>query len=91
MAKALFGHVTAPGPERRLAAEVAVLRARVRDLETELAELRSERILLHHAGIDHAGIDHACVERTRDDRAPADRPIEASGRRTRVPETASIG
>jgi hypothetical protein len=42
MAKALFGHVVAPA-ELRVAEENAVLRAKVRRLEQELAELRAER------------------------------------------------
>ena len=42
MAKALLGHVGAL-PERRLIDEVTYLRSRVRDLEAELARLRSER------------------------------------------------
>ena len=42
MAKALFGHVVAPA-ELRVAEENAVLRARVRRLEQEVARLRAER------------------------------------------------
>jgi hypothetical protein len=42
MAKALLGHVGAL-PERRLIDEVTRLRSRVRDLEAELARLRTER------------------------------------------------
>ncbi|WP_116453123.1 hypothetical protein [Blastococcus litoris] len=42
MAKALFGHVVAPS-ELRVAEENAVLRAKVRRLEAELAELRHQR------------------------------------------------
>ncbi len=42
MAKALFGHVVAPA-ELRLVEENAILRARVRRLEHELAELRAQR------------------------------------------------
>jgi hypothetical protein len=42
MAKALFGHVVTPA-ELRVAEENAVLRARVRRLEQELAALRAER------------------------------------------------
>jgi hypothetical protein len=41
MAKALLGHVGAL-PERRLLDEVTYLRSRVRDLEAELARLRTE-------------------------------------------------
>ena len=42
MAKALFGSVVAPH-ELRVAEENAVLRAKVRRLEHELAELRAQR------------------------------------------------
>jgi hypothetical protein len=42
MAKALLGYVGAL-PERRLIDEVTYLRSRVRDLEAELARLRTER------------------------------------------------
>jgi hypothetical protein len=42
MAKALLGHVGVL-PERRLIDEVTYLRSRVRDLEAELARLRTER------------------------------------------------
>jgi hypothetical protein len=42
MAKALLGYVGAL-PERRLIDEVTYLRTRVRDLEAELARLRTER------------------------------------------------
>jgi hypothetical protein len=42
MAKALFGHVVAP-VELRVAEENAALRAKVRRLEQELAQLRAER------------------------------------------------
>ena len=42
MAKALFGHVVAPA-ELRVAEENAVLRARVRRLQQEVAALRAER------------------------------------------------
>ncbi len=42
MAKALFGHLVAPA-ELRVAEENAVLRARVRRLEQEVARLRAER------------------------------------------------
>ena len=40
MAKALFGHVTTTH-DQRLVAEVRRLRGRVRELETELADLRT--------------------------------------------------
>jgi hypothetical protein len=42
MAKALFGYVGAV-PDRRLVDEVTFLRTRVRDLEAEIARLRTER------------------------------------------------
>jgi hypothetical protein len=42
MAKALFGHVVAPA-ELRVAEENAALRAKVRRLEQEVAQLRAER------------------------------------------------
>jgi cell division protein FtsB len=42
MAKALFGHVVAPA-QLRLVEENAALRARVRRLERELDELRTQR------------------------------------------------
>lgn len=42
MAKALFGHVVAPA-ELRLVEENAALRGKVRRLEQELEELRSQR------------------------------------------------
>jgi cell division protein FtsB len=42
MAKALFGHVVAPA-QVRLVEENAALRARVRRLERELDELRTQR------------------------------------------------
>lgn len=42
MAKALLGYVGAV-PDRRLVDEVAFLRSRVRDLETEVELLRTER------------------------------------------------
>ncbi|HST66094.1 MAG TPA: hypothetical protein VLM05_12970 [Mycobacteriales bacterium] len=42
MAKALLGYVGAV-PDRRLVDEVAFLRSRVRDLETEVERLRTER------------------------------------------------
>ena len=40
MAKALYGHI-GQAPNKRLLEEVVQLRARVRNLETELAELRA--------------------------------------------------
>jgi hypothetical protein len=42
MAKALLGYVGAV-PDRRLVDEVTYLRSRVRDLETEVERLRTER------------------------------------------------
>ena len=42
MAKALFGHVVAPA-QLRMVEENAALRAKVRRLELELDELRSQR------------------------------------------------
>jgi hypothetical protein len=42
MAKALLGYVGAV-PDRRLMDEVTFLRTRVRDLEAEVARLRTER------------------------------------------------
>jgi hypothetical protein len=51
MAKALFGHVVAPA-ELRVAEENAVLRAKVRRLEQELQELRTQRDA-HDAAIAH--------------------------------------
>ncbi len=42
MAKALLGYVGAV-PDRRLVDEVTFLRARVRDLEAEIARLRTEK------------------------------------------------
>ncbi|SOC48643.1 hypothetical protein SAMN05660748_1348 [Blastococcus aggregatus] len=42
MAKALFGHIVAPA-QLRLVEENAALRAKVRRLELELDELRSQR------------------------------------------------
>jgi hypothetical protein len=42
MAKALLGYVGAV-PDRRLLDEVTLLRTRVRDLEAEVARLRTER------------------------------------------------
>jgi hypothetical protein len=41
MAKALLGHVPARSVDRRLLAEVAFLRGRVRELEGELERLHS--------------------------------------------------
>jgi cell division protein FtsB len=51
MAKALFGHVALPA--QLLVEENAALRARVRRLEQELAELRTERDADREAAIAH--------------------------------------
>jgi hypothetical protein len=51
MAKALFGHVALPA--QLLVEENAALRARVRRLEQELAELRAERDADREAAIAH--------------------------------------
>jgi uncharacterized membrane protein YgcG len=59
MAKALFGHVVAPA-ELRVAEENAVLRARVRRLEQELQQLRTER---------DAAIAHELLTLTTQDKA----------------------
>jgi hypothetical protein len=61
MAKALFGHVVAPA-ELRVAEENAVLRAKVRRLEREIAQLRSER---------DAHITHELLSLTGDNAEPA--------------------
>jgi uncharacterized protein YigA (DUF484 family) len=42
MARALFGYVDNPSDSRTLELQLARLRARVRDLEGEVAELRGE-------------------------------------------------
>ncbi|GAB3644690.1 hypothetical protein [Glycomyces tarimensis] len=47
MAKALYGHI-GQAPSKRLMEEVVQLRARVRNLETELAELRAREIEVRH-------------------------------------------
>ena len=61
MAKALFGHVVAPA-ELRVAEENAVLRAKVRRLEQELAELRAQR---------DAAIAHELLSLAGDNAEPA--------------------
>ena len=61
MAKALFGHVV-PTTELRFAEENAVLRARVRRLEQELAQLRAER---------DAAIAHELLQLAGDNAEPA--------------------
>ncbi|THV42927.1 hypothetical protein [Glycomyces buryatensis] len=50
MAKALYGHI-GQVPDKRLLEEVAQLRARVRNLESELAELRAQE---HQQQLDDA-------------------------------------
>ena len=65
MAKALFGHVVAPS-ELRVAEENAVLRAKVRRLEQELAELRVQ----HNAARD-AVIAHELLSMAGDNAEPA--------------------
>ena len=61
MAKALFGSVVPP-TELRVMDENAVLRAKVRRLEQELAELRAHR---------DAAIAHELLSLTRDKAEPA--------------------
>lgn len=58
MAKALYGHV---GAESALAAEIARLRARVRDLEAEVARLH-EAAEPSHAPAEPAQPDFADIE-----------------------------
>ncbi|TFV87531.1 hypothetical protein E4P40_11385 [Blastococcus sp. CT_GayMR20] len=65
MAKALFGHVVAPA-ELRVAEENAILRAKVRRLEQELAELRVQ----HNAARD-AVIAHELLSMAGDNAEPA--------------------
>ena len=61
MAKALFGHVVTPA-ELRVGEENAVLRAKVRRLEQELEELRSQR---------DASIAHELLSMAGDNAEPA--------------------
>ena len=61
MAKALFGSVVS-GAELRVLEENAVLRARVRRLEQELEELRTQR---------EAAIAHELLSLTGDNAQPA--------------------
>ncbi len=61
MAKALFGHVVSPA-ELRVAEQNALLRAKVRRLESELQELRAQR---------DAAIAHELLSMTGDNAAPA--------------------
>jgi cell division septum initiation protein DivIVA len=51
MAKALYGHL-GQAPNKRLLEEVVQLRARVRNLETELAELRSREDEIEHDHVE---------------------------------------
>ncbi|THV28614.1 hypothetical protein [Glycomyces paridis] len=51
MAKALYGHI-GQAPDKRLLEEVVQLRARVRNLETELAELRSREDEIEHGHVE---------------------------------------
>ena len=68
MAKALFGHVVAPA--QLLVDENASLRARVRRLEQELADLRAERDELQEAARE-AAIAHELMTLTKDNAEPA--------------------
>ena len=68
MAKALFGSVVAPA--QLLVEENAALRARVRRLEQELAELRAERDDLQEAARE-AAIAHELMTLTGDSAEPA--------------------
>jgi hypothetical protein len=52
MAKAIYGHV---GADARLAAEVARLRLRVRELEAEIARMQTSATSDDAPGIDWAG------------------------------------
>ncbi|WP_030157742.1 hypothetical protein [Glycomyces sp. NRRL B-16210] len=51
MAKALYGHI-GQATDKRLLEEVVQLRARVRNLETELAELRSREDEIEHDHVE---------------------------------------
>jgi hypothetical protein len=51
MAKALYGHI-GQAPNKRLLEEVVQLRARVRNLESELAELRSREDEIEHDHVE---------------------------------------
>ncbi|GAA2162604.1 MULTISPECIES: hypothetical protein [Glycomyces] len=51
MAKALYGHL-GQAPNKRLLEEVVQLRARVRNLESELAELRSREDEIEHDHVE---------------------------------------
>jgi uncharacterized protein YlxW (UPF0749 family) len=51
MAKALYGHI-GQAPNKRLLEEVVQLRARVRNLETELAELRAREDEIEHDHVE---------------------------------------
>lgn len=56
MAKALLGHIDPP--TTRLLEDNAVLRGRVRALETEVARLRAERELLVADGLSELRTEH---------------------------------
>ncbi|HEY1094566.1 MAG TPA: hypothetical protein VGE61_07670 [Glycomyces sp.] len=51
MAKALYGHL-GQAPNKRLLEEVVQLRARVRNLESELAELRAREDEIEHDHVE---------------------------------------
>ncbi|MFC3491321.1 hypothetical protein [Glycomyces rhizosphaerae] len=51
MAKALYGHI-GQAPDKRLLEEVVQLRARVRNLESELAELRAREDEIEHDHVE---------------------------------------
>ncbi|MDA1360862.1 hypothetical protein O1R50_14625 [Glycomyces luteolus] len=51
MAKALYGHI-GQAPNKRLLEEVVQLRARVRNLESELAELRAREDEIEHDHVE---------------------------------------
>ncbi|MBO3732483.1 MULTISPECIES: hypothetical protein [Glycomyces] len=51
MAKALYGHL-GQAPNKRLLEEVVQLRARVRNLESELAEMRAREDEIEHDHVE---------------------------------------
>ncbi|MFG3339793.1 hypothetical protein [Glycomyces sp. NPDC048151] len=51
MAKALYGHI-GQAPNKRLLEEVVQLRARVRNLESELAEMRAREDEIEHDHVE---------------------------------------